>query len=116
MGAGGFSNIDFQGKKITDLAAAGNWEAVANGISACKAENGRRIKEATVMKAGNYPQGLTKPALENEGRGVAKKQVEGSAAQIKGPDLGGGRYKPVVGTPTERQKNQWDQVKKRAGW
>jgi GH24 family phage-related lysozyme (muramidase) len=116
MGAGGFSGISFQGKKITELAGAGNWEAVANGISACTAENGRRVKEATVMKSGNYPQGLTKPALENEGRSVAKKQIEKSSAQIKGPDLGGGRYKPVMGTPTEVQKKQWDSVKTRAGW
>jgi hypothetical protein len=68
------------------------------------------------MKSGNYPQGLTKPALENEGRSVAKKQIEKSSAQIKGPELGGGRYKPVMGTPTEVQKKQWDSVKTRAGW
>jgi len=116
MGTGGFSGIQFQGKSIVDYATAGNWEAVANGVSACPAENARRIKEATVMKSGSYPQGLTKGALENEGKTVAKGQIEKSKAQIKGPDLGGGRSKPVMGTPTEVQKRQWEGVKKKTGW
>lgn len=116
MGTGGFSSIQFNGKSIVDYAVDGNWEAVANGVSACTAENGRRVKEATVMKSGNYPAGLTKSALENEGKSVAKKQIDGSRAQIKGDSLGGGRYKPVMGTPTETQKRQWDGVKKKTGW
>ena len=116
MGTGGFSSIQFNGKSIVDYAVDGNWEAVANGVSACKAENGRRVKEATVMKSGNYPAGLTKSALEGEGKSVAKKQIEGSRAQIKGESLGNGRFKPVIGTPTETQKRQWDGVKKKTGW
>ena len=47
---------------------------------------------------------------------VAKKQIDGSRAQIKGESLGGGRYKPVIGTPTETQKRQWEGVKKKTGW
>lgn len=116
MGAGGFSNIQQGGKAITEHAADGNWEAVANGISSCPAENARRIKEATVMKAGSYPQGLTQGALESEGKTAAKGQVERSKAQIKGESLGNGRFKPVFGAPTETQKRQWDGVKKKTGW
>ena len=117
MGIGGFSGIQYKGKSIVDYAVDGNWDAVAQGITECKAENGRRLKEVQVMKSGNYPQGLTKSALENTGRTIVQKQIEGGrGAPIKGPELGGGRWKPVIGEPTERQKIQWAETKKRAGW
>lgn len=117
MGIGGFSGIQYNGKSIVDWAAAGNWDAVYQGITECKAENGRRLKEVQVMKSGNYPQGLTKSALENTGRTVVQRQIEGGkGAPIKGPEVGPGRWKPVIGTPTERQKIQWAETKKRAGW
>ena len=117
MGVGGFSGIQYKGKSISEWGADGNWDAVAQGMTECKAENGRRLKEVQVLKAGSYPQGITKAALENTGKTVVKRQIEGgTGAPIKGPEVGPGRYKPIIGTPTERQKRQWQEAKKRAGW
>jgi GH24 family phage-related lysozyme (muramidase) len=111
MGAGGMGKLSYQSKNIKDWGREGNWDNVANCISSCPHENARRLKEAQVMKSGNYPQGLTRVQLEKEGYKVAKGQIENSKAQIKGPELGPGRYKPIFGTPTEVQKRQWAGVK-----
>lgn len=111
MGAGGMGKLSYKEKNIKDYAKANDFDNVANCISSCPHENARRLKEAQVMKSGNYPQGLTRAQLEKEGYKVAKGQIENSKAQVKGPELGPGRYKPIFGAPTEIQKRQWAGVK-----
>jgi GH24 family phage-related lysozyme (muramidase) len=111
MGAGGMGSLSYKNKNIKDYGKAGDWENVANCISSCPHENARRLKEAQVMKSGNYPQGLTRAQLEKEGYKAAKGQIENSKAQVKGPELSPGRYKPIFGAPTEVQKRQWAGVK-----
>jgi len=111
MGAGGASSLSYNNKNIKEYAQAGDWANVANCISSCPHENGRRLKEAQIMKAGNYPPGKTRAQLEKEGYLASKKAIENGRAQIKGPELSPGRWKPIFGAPTEVQKRQWEAVK-----
>lgn len=111
MGPGGTSSLSYKGKNIKDYAKEGDWDGVANCISSSEKETHRRIKEAQIMKSGNYPQGKTRVQLEKEGYNACKRAIENSKAQIKGPEIGPGRWKPVFGAPTEIQKRQWEAVK-----
>lgn len=111
MGPGGASSLSYSNKNIKDYAQAGDWSGVANCISSCPHENGRRLKEAQIMKSGNYPQGKTRAQLEKEGYLASKRAIENNRAQIKGPELGPNRWKPIFGAPTEVQKRQWEAVK-----
>lgn len=111
MGAGGASSLNYNNKNIKEYAQAGDWSGVANCISSCPHENGRRLKEAQIMKAGNYPPGKTRAQLEKEGYLASKRAIENNRAQIKGPELGPNRWKPIFGAPTEVQKRQWEAVK-----
>lgn len=118
MGQGNLMKCNSGGKKITDLAAAGDWEGVANAIVGYPHEQGRRQEEAVILKKGYYPPN-TKPkdALIQEGLKICKSWIEGNRAQIKGPAIDGrpGAFKPIFGAPTERQKKQWAAIKGKYG-
>lgn len=111
MGSGGMSSLSYKGKRIGEYAKENDWENAANCISSSDKETHRRLKEAQIMKSGNYPTGKTRAQLEKEGYNACKRAIENSKAQIKGPELSPGRWKPIFGTPTEIQKRQWDAVK-----
>jgi GH24 family phage-related lysozyme (muramidase) len=118
MGPGNLGKCNANGKSITDNAASNDWENVGAALAAYPTENARRQEEAVILLKGYYPpSNKNKQELINEGLKVAKSQVEGNRAQIKGPAIEGrvGAFKPVFGAPTERQKQQWAVIKVKYG-